>query len=224
VNDRIRWFDQDFQMETLPSFLGDIFHPQTLYDLCSLRDYFSRIQQEGPLDDEDRWVQMLVLTSLSGPRAGYLIGPSIHPNTPMLPSRRERPPAPEHSPLAKKELFNCLRLKSQSLTATVDAWARRVLESVVSRAVLLTARADGTAGIPTGSVALIVTGPPGLKPFDYQRDNWLRCWFVDLDPATVRVSAHRELDAWEEEMTGVFVELYRVLKPGGYCAVDIGRL
>jgi hypothetical protein len=98
------------------------------------------------------------------------------------------------------------------------------MEPVVSKAVLLTAQADDTACIPTGSVSLIVTGPPGLKPFDYQRDNWLRCWFVDVNPDSVRVSVHRELDSWEQEMTGVFVELYRVLKPGGYSVVDAGRL
>ena len=213
----------DFGYEMLPSFLDGIFHPQTLYDLCSLQHYFSCIQQEGPLDDEDRWVQMLVLASLGGPRTG-LIGPSIHANKPMMPTRHCRPPAPENCPLPRKELFNCLRIKSESLTATFDSWSRRVMEPVVSRALLLTSRADDTTAIPKGSVTLIVTGPPGLKPFDYHTDNWLRCWFVDVNPDSVRVSAHRELDTWEQEMTGVLVELYRVLKPGGYCAVDIGRL
>jgi len=50
------------------------------------------------------------------------------------------------------------------------------MEPVVSRALLLTSRADDTTAIPKGSVTLIVTGPPGLKPFDYHTDNWLRCW------------------------------------------------
>ena len=62
----------DFGYEMLPSFLDGIFHPQTLYDLCSLQHYFSCIQQEGPLDDEDHWVQMLVLTSLGGPRRCWI--------------------------------------------------------------------------------------------------------------------------------------------------------
>jgi hypothetical protein len=224
VNGRVRYYDLEFQYEILPSFLTGIVHPETLFDLCSLRHYFCLAQQERPLDDEDRWVQMLVLTSLGGPKAGYLIGPSIHPNTPMLPTRRLRPRAPQNCLLPKKELFACLRLKSESLTASLGNWSQRVLEELVSQAVLLTVRADDTARIPKGSVSLIVTGPPGLKPFDYHKENWLRCWFVDVDPDSVPVSTHRELYDWEQEMTGVFVELYRVLKPGGYCVLDIGRL
>ncbi len=223
VNGRIRYFDE-FCHQILPSFLRPIFHPETLFDLCSLRDYFLRIQEEGPLDDADSWVRMLVIISLGGPRVGYLIGPSIHANTPMLPTRFWRPRAPEGCLLPKKELFNCLRLRSESLTATWDPLARRAMEAVVSRAVLLTARADETSIIQAECVSLIVTGPPGLKSFSYRKENWLKCWFVDLDPDSVNVSAHRVLDDWAEEMTRVFEESYRVLKPGGYCALDIGRL
>jgi len=76
--------------------------------------YFSCIQQEGPLDDEDRWVQMLVLASLGGPRTG-LIGPSIHANKPMMPTRHVRPKALENCPLPRKELFNCLRINRSRL-------------------------------------------------------------------------------------------------------------
>src|SRR5207245_2047253 len=58
VNGRMRYFDIEFRDEILPSFLRNIFHPGTLFDLCSLRHYFLRIQQDGPLDDADLWVQM----------------------------------------------------------------------------------------------------------------------------------------------------------------------
>jgi hypothetical protein len=117
-----------------------------------------------------------------------------------------------------------VRLRSEILTATLNLWERRVLEGVLPKAALLTGGADSTPQIAKNSVSLIVTGPPGLKPYDYCRDNWLDCWFVGLDPESVPVSVHAELDTWQQETTGVFVELYRVLTPGGYCVVDVGRL
>jgi len=142
----------------------------------------------------------------------------------MLPTRPWRPIAPNNCPLPKKELIDCLRLRSESLTATLGGWERLVMEKVVPKSVLLTGSAASTPSIAKNSVSLVVTGPPGLRPYDFYLENWLRLWFVDQDPEAVRVSVHRELDSWCEEMTGVFVEFYRVLKPGGYCVIDLGRL
>src|SRR5260370_22154500 len=104
------------------------FHLQTLYDLCSMRECLLKRQKEGEFKQEHRWNRMLVLTCLTGPQGGYIIGPSIHPNTPMLPTRLCRPTAPTNGPLPKKQLFECLRLRSKSLTATVGHWERLVME------------------------------------------------------------------------------------------------
>jgi len=221
---RTDWLDVRPSLDKVPEAVRNIFHPQTLYDLCSMRQCLLEQQHEGELDPVYRWNRMLVLTSLAGPRSGYLLGPSLHANTPMLPTRFWRPPAPSNCQLPRKELVDCLRLRSESLTATLDGWQRRVMEAVVPKSGLLTARADSTSSIASGSVSLIVTGPPGLRPYDYGRENWLRCWFVQVDPQSVHVSAHRELDTWCQEITAVFVEFYRVLKPGGYCVIDLGRL
>ena len=218
------WLDVRPLMDEVPEMVRAIFHPQTLDDLCSMRECLLRSQMDGELDEVHRWNRMLVLTSLTGPRGGYLVGPSIHPNTNMLPTRLCRQEAPSNCPLPRKELIDCLRLRSESLTATLSGWERSVMERVVPQSVLLTGPASSTPCIPTNSISLIVTGPPGLKPYDFYLENWLRCWFVELDPQSVRVSVHRELEDWCAEMTGVFVEFYRVLTPGGYCVIDIGRL
>src|ERR1035438_7607353 len=170
-----------------------------------------RKQANGGLGAVDQWNRMLALTSLAGPRGGYLLGPSIHPNMPMLPTRYWRPEVPPNCQLPRKQLVECVRLRSEILTATLNLWERRVLEGVLPKAALLTGGADSTPQIAKNSVSLIVTGPPGLKPYDYCRDNWLGCWFVGLDPESVPVSVHAELDTWQQETTGVFVELYRVL-------------
>ena len=82
------WLEEEPWVKDLPERLCSIFHPQTLHDLYSLRLSLMRKQANGGLGAVDQWNRMLALTSLAGPRGGYLLGPSIHPNMPMLPDRK----------------------------------------------------------------------------------------------------------------------------------------
>ncbi|MEE9127470.1 MAG: site-specific DNA-methyltransferase, partial [Planctomycetota bacterium] len=58
----------------------------------------------------------------------------------------------------------------------------------------------------------------------YAADNWLRCWFCDIDPDRVPIAFHRDLPSWQEAMTSVFHELHRVLVPGGHIAFEVGEV
>src|SRR5262249_2790023 len=71
---------------------------------------------------------------------------------------------------------------------------------------------------------LVVTSPPFLDVVDYAGDNWLRCWFVGIDPKSVRLTVPSNLEKWAAAMTGVFRELHRVLKPGGHVAFEVGEV
>ncbi len=207
-----------------PQKLFSLLHPKTLYDVCELRHYLLEVQGPAGLDQVDRWIRMLVLCCLSGPRSAYLIGPSLNPDELMLPTRRDRPYTPLGCTLPRKELFSCLRAKSISVTWSFDAFSRRVLESTAPRARLFCCPASHTPEIANGAVALIVTGPPGLRPLECKVENWLRCWFVDLKPESVAVSRHETVEAWAAELIAVLVELHRVLTPGGHLVLDLGRL
>ena len=69
-----------------------------------------------------------------------------------------------------------------------------------------------------------MTSPPFLDVVDYAADNWLRCWFIGVDPASVNITAPGKLEAWQKAMTGVFRELFRVLRPGGHVAFEVGEV
>ena len=84
--------------------------------------------------------------------------------------------------------------------------------------------ASATPEIPANSVSLVVTSPPFLDVVDYAGDNWLRCWFLGIDPASVKLTQAKKLDVWQEAMTSVFHELHRVLKPGGHIAFEVGEV
>ena len=60
--------------------------------------------------------------------------------------------------------------------------------------------------------------------FDYKTDNWLRCWFCGIDPASVQMTLLRRLEDWQAAMTRVFVELFRVVRPGGHVAFEVGEV
>ena len=74
-----------------------------------------------------------------------------------------------------------------------------------------------------GSVDLVVTSPPFLDVVDYAADNWLRCWFAGIAPESVALTTPRGLDGWRDVMTSVFHELFRVVRPGGSVAFEVGE-
>jgi hypothetical protein len=89
---------------------------------------------------------------------------------------------------------------------------------------LLTGPAAGTPAIATASIDLVVTSPPFLDVVNYAGDNWLRCWFCGIDPDAVPITMARRVDDWRAAMRGVFVELARVLRPGGHVAFEVGEV
>ena len=87
-----------------------------------------------------------------------------------------------------------------------------------------TGSAAETPQIDSNQVSLIVTSPPFLNVVDYAGDNWLRCWFLGIDPSSVKMTTPRNLQPWEDAMRLVFTELTRVLKPGGHIAFEVGEV
>jgi hypothetical protein len=89
---------------------------------------------------------------------------------------------------------------------------------------LVTGPASATPEIAADSVDLVVTSPPFLDVVDYAGDNWLRCWFCGIDPASVGITMARRASDWQEAMRAVFVELRRVLRPGRFIAFEVGEV
>jgi hypothetical protein len=89
---------------------------------------------------------------------------------------------------------------------------------------VLTQHCGRTPEIASDSVALVATSPPFLDVVDYAGDNWLRCWFLGVDPASVKLTVLKKVEAWQAAMTEVFHELHRILKPGGHVAFEVGEI
>ena len=69
-----------------------------------------------------------------------------------------------------------------------------------------------------------MTSPPFLDVVNYAGDNWLRCWFCDIEAATVPIAILKKLDDWRAFIGRVFKQLERLLKPNGYVAFEVGEI
>ena len=114
--------------------------------------------------------------------------------------------------------------KSRSLLADCTDETRRQLAPAATAAAFLTGPSADTPILPAASVDLVVTSPPFLDVVNYAGDNWLRCWFCGIDPASVGITIARKAADWQDAMRDVFVELRRVLRPGRFVAFEVGEV
>jgi hypothetical protein len=116
--------------------------------------------------------------------------------------------------------------KSVQLQSGLTATERDRLRRAASHARFLEGSAASTSAIARNSVQLTVTSPPFLDVVQYAKDNWLRCWFNGLDAQEIgrRMTIMRSVDDWAVAMQAVFVELYRITRPGGWVAFEVGEV
>ena len=194
------------------------FHPETLAAIEALRAYLRRRDEAGELDGVDDWLRMVAINRLTGHSSGFFSVYTLPPNQAVsvaaqrkINARRAQVPPP-------RDVRAILRKKSAALLADVAPLWRNEAVAIARDAVLTTGPAAAVPALADASVQLVVTSPPFLDVVQYANDNWLRCWFAGIDPASVPITMARRIDAWQQAMASVFVELFRVVRPGGWVA------
>jgi hypothetical protein len=210
--------------DEFPEDLLVFYHPDTLRQICSLKEYLLRRHTEGGFDSLDDWIALVALNRLTGHSSGFFSVYTLPPNQAVsaksqrkINEKRQQTPPP-------RDAAKIILKKSKQLLGDVTTAARDTLRSVADQALLITSPSHETPQIPSGSIDLVVTSPPFLDVVQYDADNWLRCWFLGIDPKSVNITMPRKLDQWQAAMTGVFRELARVLKPGGHVAFEVGEV
>lgn len=224
--------------DEFPEDLLVFYHPETLREICALKKHFLKASASRrrtgkrkmggtlalPGDTVDDWLCMVALNRLTGHSPGFFSVYTLPPNQAVsVQSQRKINEKRKQTP-PRRDVVKLILKKSRHLLGECTPVVRRTLASVADRAKLLTSHADATPQIPSRSVSLVVTSPPFLDVVDYATDNWLRCWFLGIDPKSVKLTVPRKLEAWKSEMTKVFRELHRVLKPGGHVAFEVGEV
>jgi SAM-dependent methyltransferase len=217
---QISFADQDAFPEDLLVF----YHPETLKEIASLKRYLLRRRKQGTLDAVDDWICLVALNRLTGHSPGFFSVYTLPPNQAVsIKSQRKINERRGQIP-PRRHVLNLLLKKSRQLLSECDERTRRTLAPVAGQSLALTQPAAATPEIESDSIALVVTSPPFLDVVDYAGDNWLRCWFVGIDPRRVKLTVPKKLEDWQAAMTAVFRELHRVLKPGGHVAFEVGEV
>jgi hypothetical protein len=208
----------------MPEDLLAFYHPETLHAISSLKKYLAKRRQTYGLDAVDEWIELIALNRLTGHSPGFFSVYTMPPNQAVSAKSQRKINEKRKQTPPKRDVAKIILRKSKILLSDLDATGRATLASASREAKLLTHRADATPEIGSNSVALAVTSPPFLNVVQYADDNWLRCWFLGIDPKGVKLTVPKKLEEWKVEMTKVFRELYRVLKPGGHVAFEVGEV
>ena len=210
--------------EEAPEDLLVFYHPETLRQISALKKYLLTQRKKKKLDALDEWISAVALNRLTGHSPGFFSVYTLPPNQAVSAKSQRKINADRNQIPPEREVAKLILKKSRFLLSDCDEKTRTALKSVADQALLLNKPAATTPEIPNGSVSLVVTSPPFLDVVDYAGDNWLRCWFLGIDPTSVKLTVPKQVEKWQEAMTAVFHELARVLKPGGHVAFEVGEV
>ena len=208
-----------------PGELLVFYEGETLRELCALRQYLLSREGVGALDAVDRWIRMVTATILTGHSSGHLSVYTLPPNMAVSVERQRKINSTRGQSPPRRELMPRILKKSQALLRDCDPRVRKQLALVLAASVVSTESSTRpTSLIATASVDLAVTSPPFLDEVDYAREHWLRWWFCGIDSEHVSLTIEKRVDAWQDAMTVALTDLYRVLRPGGYVAFEVGEV
>ena len=216
----VDWRDSDEFPEELLTF----YHPETLREICALKKHLQQRKATARLDPVDRWIQMVALNRLTGHSPGFFSVYTMPPNQAVTVQVQRKLNAKRGQAPPRRVVADLIRKKSAQLLSECGGQEMESLASAARGAVLLTAKANSTPEIRGGSVSLVVTSPPFLDVVDYANDNWLRCWFIGVDSASIALTVPKKIEEWQNVMTTVFKEMFRLLRPGGHVAFEVGEV
>jgi hypothetical protein len=225
INDRLKSIPIDKNLQADID-LSMFYHHETEAEIVSIRKYLEDRKANGQEDDTDHWIRMVATNRLTGHSPGFFSVYTLPPNQAIsqesqIKINKKRNQKPDY-----RDTKRLIKRKTSSLMRKVKAVEIENLRKAASTAIFLQEDARYTGIIADNSVSLTVTSPPFLDVVQYARDNWLRCWFNDLDTLEIeeKITMSRTVDEWSAVMGQVFSELYRITKPDGWVAFEVGEV
>lgn len=206
--------------------LSMFYHPRTMAEIVALKKYLWGRKKRGTEDRVDRWIRMVATNRLTGHSAGFFSVYTLPPNQAATQANQRRINKDRKQRPTYRDVKGLILKKSRSLMRNVTPDQQSRIAEFAKQTALFTGAADKTKGINDSTVQLTATSPPFLDVVNYAQDNWLRNWFNEIDEAEVArtMTIARSPQSWSEGMQKVFVELFRVTRPGGFVAFEVGEV
>ena len=206
--------------------LSMFYHRDTESEIVSLRNYLIKKRKSREEDYIDGWIRMVATNRLTGHSKNFFSVYTLPPNQAVTPERQKKINEQRRQIPSYKDVKNIIFKKTCDLTKGINETLSKQLKKVGNKAVFLNNDARLTTEINENTVSLTITSPPFLDTVNYAGDNWLRCWFNNIDPNKIskRIIIAKKLEDWEKVMGEVFIELYRITKRGGFVAFEVGEV
>jgi hypothetical protein len=206
--------------------LSMFYHPATEAEIVSLKNYLQKRKANREEDDADRWIRMVATNRLTGHSPGFFSVYTLPPNQAVSAQRQVKINLKRNQRPEYRDVKKIITKKTKSLLKKLSPEEIINLKAASKSALFLVNDARSTPEIESEQVSLTVTSPPFLDVVQYSVDNWLRCWFNAIDSAKVdkQITMARSVIEWSAVMGGVFNELFRVTKKGGWVAFEVGEV
>ena len=216
-----RNYDQSPQID-----LSMFYHPATEKEILALREFLSKHAGPGEDDEVNAWIRMVATNRLTGHSSGFFSVYTLPPNQAVSQGAQAKINIKRQQVPPYRDTHEIILKKTRTLTRNLTHNERERLRNAGNSGVFLTGDAASTPEIRNNSVQLTVTSPPFLNIVQYSKDNWLRCWFNAIDDIAIgeKITMTHSLDVWVSMITGVFHELHRITRPGGWVAFEVGEV
>ena len=206
--------------------LSMFYHPKTEAEIVSLKRYLDEKKKSGCEDDADHWIRMVATNRLTGHSSGFFSVYTLPPNQAVSQESQVKINEKRKQEPGYRNTKKIIMRKTMTLLKRVPPDQVSFLREAAETALFLGKDAAETSEIVDESVSLTVTSPPFLDIVQYSKDNWLRCWFNNLDTRKIekQITMARTVEDWSAKMGQVFEELYRITKPGGWVAFEVGEV
>ncbi len=206
--------------------LSMFYEKKTLLEILSLRTYLISRNNDGKEDFVDRWIRMVATNRLTGHSKGFFSVYTLPPNQALSAESQKKINIKRKQKPEYRNIRDIILKKSKQLIKEISEEQKNILRVAAKLAKFLTEDARSTTAIMDNSVTLTVTSPPFLDVVHYAQDNWLRCWFNNIDAENVskNITMSRTTVDWCNVMGDVFKELFRITKKNGWVIFEVGEV
>jgi len=206
--------------------LSMFYHQKTESEIVSLKKYLQEKETNQQKDEIDYWIQMVATNRLTGHSANFFSVYTLPPNQAISPEKQKKINLLKNQKPEYKDTRAIILKKTYDLLKDITSKQISQLKTIGHNALFLNKDARYTNEIPDEFVDLTVTSPPFLDVVQYADDNWLRCWFNNIDVKEVekKMTITRNIEDWKNVMKDVFKQLFRITKTGGYVAFEVGEV